>query len=202
MRPVVSILTDVREHHTGFLNHGEIEILAYLIGSVRPRTVIEFGVNAGRTARAILEAVDGIQRYIGIDVPPEFETALPIQRGEVHPRPGHLAADDPRFELLLPANGSRDLAASDLPQAEAVFVDGDHSRAGVLHDTMLARSVLRPGGICIWHDDHDFDLGMSDVCKVLDELFEARELITARVHGTWLAYERVTESLREHNRAF
>lgn len=69
-----------------------------------------------------------------------------------------------------------------------MFIDGDHSRAGVEHDTMLARAMVRPGGIIVWHDYHHF--GTVDVRDVLDEMWQAGADIV-HVEGTWLAYERI-----------
>ena len=45
-----------------FLNPGELEVLVALVRSVKPRGVLEFGVNVGRTAKAILANVPGIER--------------------------------------------------------------------------------------------------------------------------------------------
>jgi hypothetical protein len=81
------------------------------------------------------------------------------------------------------------LAVGDLPACDAVFIDGDHSRAGVLHDTALAKAAVRPGGVIIWHDDHD--LGTVDVRLVLDEMHAYGETTAVHVVGTWLAFERL-----------
>jgi len=170
-----------------FLNPGELEVLIALIGGVKPRAVLEIGVNEGRTAAAILEHMPGIDQYVGVDVEPGYVTPLAVQRNEVPEQPGHLAAHDPRFHLMLRPNGSRDLSAFHLIEYDAVFIDGDHSRAGVEHDTKLARSVVRSPGIVIWHDYHS--LGTVDVADVLDEMAAAGARIF-HVSETWLAFER------------
>ena len=54
---------------TRFMPPGDLEVLIALVRSVNPRHVIEFGVNVGRTAKAILANVPGIGGYTGIDVP-------------------------------------------------------------------------------------------------------------------------------------
>lgn len=153
-----------------------------------PRSVIEFGANSGRTAKAILRNVPGIERYVGIDVPAGYVTEKQVQRREVPERPGEFALDDPRFRLLIARAGSHDLAPEDLPAADAVFIDGDHSARGVRRDYALARSKVRPGGIIIFHDDNGRDT--VDVSRVLDELAESGAVIL-HVAGTWLAFERV-----------
>ncbi len=171
-----------------YLNSGELEVLIALVASVSPRTVVEIGCNEGRTARAILDYVHGIESYIGVDVPPSYAPELlPVQRYEVPQQPGHLAAQDERFVLMVRPRGSRDLNPTDVPPADAVFIDGDHSAAGVVYDTGFARRITRPGGIIIWHDYHA--LGTVDVKRILDAYYRQGDQIF-HVANTWLAFER------------
>ncbi len=170
------------------MNSGELEVLVALIGSVKPKTVIEFGVNEGRTAKALLSNVPTIETYIGVDVPPTYQTSKEVQRREIPARPGHLAMEDKRFELRLKPRGSLDLTVNDLPPAEAVFIDGDHGFEAVLNDTALARSLVGRGGIIVWHDYHSQDT--VDVRRVLDVLHKHDpDSKLQYVENTWLAFE-------------
>lgn len=171
-----------------FLNKGELETLIALVRSARPHHVVEFGVNVGRTAKAILANVAGVEHYTGIDVAPGYVTAKAVQRNEVPAFPGALVEDDPRFELVVRPRGSLDLTTSDLAPCDAAFIDGDHGREAVMHDTALARALMRPGGIIVWHDYHE--LGTVDVKSVLDDMSHGGDPIM-HVEQTWLAYERV-----------
>ena len=171
-----------------FMNPGELEALIALVRSVHPKAVLEFGVNEGRTAKAILDNVPGIESYQGIDVPLGYIPTKAVQIHEVPAQPAHLVKADPRFELILRPHGSHDLNPGDLKPCDAVFIDGDHSFKGVMHDTMLARKLVRPGGIIVWHDYHD--LGTVDVRDVLDEFHKAGDDIV-HVEGTWLAFQMV-----------
>lgn len=174
-----------------YMNAGELEVLVALARQVRAETVIEFGCNEGRTAKALLLNVPSIARYVGVDVPPGTALRLAVQRREVPARAGHLAADDPRFTLALRPNGTRDLSPEELPRADLVFIDGDHSWQGVLHDTMLATALVRAGGVIVWHDYHNQGtVEVRDVLELLDGL-AARAGFGRRimhVDGTWLAY--------------
>lgn len=170
------------------MNKGELETLVALVRSVCPRHVIEFGVNVGRTAKVIMANVDGIEDYTGIDVAPGYVPAKAVQRNEIPAHPGELVGADPRFQLVVRPRGSLDLTAADLAPCDAAFIDGDHGREAVLHDTALARALVRPGGIIVWHDYHD--LGTVDVKDVLDDMSQAGAAIMC-VDRTWLAFERV-----------
>lgn len=169
-----------------YMHRGELDCLVHLLRDAR--TVVEFGCNNGRTAAAILRNVPTIEHYVGVDVPTGYSFACKVQAREVPQIPGELALDDGRFELKLRKSGTLDLTPNDLPKCDAVFIDGDHSRAAVLHDTALARAIVRPGGLIIWHDDNGLDV--VDVSAVLDELAEQGADIK-HVAGTWLAFERV-----------
>ena len=171
-----------------FMNPGELDVLVALCRTVdRPSVIVEFGVNIGRTACALLETLGGIEHYVGIDVPPGYVTEKAVQRNEVPDAPGHMAAHFPAFQLLLRANGSHDLVEQDLPAFDIAFIDGDHSRRGVEQDTALAEARVRPGGLIIWHDYHD--LGTVDVREVLNERRAAGRKVL-HVQGTWIAFER------------
>jgi predicted O-methyltransferase YrrM len=172
------------------MNKGELETLVALVRSVCPHHVIEFGVNVGRTAKAIMANVDGIERYTGIDVAPGYVPAKAVQRNEIPAHPGELVAADPRFQLVVRPRGSLDLTAADLAPCDAAFIDGDHGREAVLHDSALARALVRPGGIIVWHDYHD--LGTVDVKDTLDGMSQAGAAIMC-VDRTWLAFERVLQ---------
>lgn len=171
---------------TRYFNKGEIEVLLSLIDSVNAETVIEFGVNNGRTPLAVLRNIPSVKKYVGIDVESTYVPLMRVQRNEVPTIPGELVLDDPRFELIVRPNGSFDLTQDDLPSADVAFIDADHSRLGVLNDYELARKVVRSGGLIIFHDDNC--LPVVEVTQTLNELCDqGHEII--HIENTWLSYE-------------
>jgi predicted O-methyltransferase YrrM len=173
---------------TEFFAPGEMEVFLDLIAKHRPRVVVEFGVNRGRNAAAVLRNFDFVEKYVGIDVLPGYLTGMKCQRNEVPLNAGELASHDPRFHLRLSKNGSYDLADGDLPACDFVFIDGDHSRAGVLNDHAIAMSHIRCGGVILFHDDN----GRPEVqvTETLAELRKAGYKIT-HIDGTWFALQEV-----------
>jgi predicted O-methyltransferase YrrM len=170
---------------SNYLNASETAILIALIKSVSPRVMIEFGCNQGITAARVLENVPTLERYIGIDVPPDHETTLQCQQSEVPAVAGAHAAHDNRFFLLTAT--SRSLRAKDLEQCDAVFIDGDHSEAAVLHESRLARRLVRPNGIIVWHD---FANQAVEVTQAITRLHDEGWPIDC-VANSWLAFARV-----------
>jgi predicted O-methyltransferase YrrM len=188
---------DLRGLPTRYMHPGELEVLVALIASVKPKAVAEFGVNAGRTAKVILDHLPGIEAYHGWDVLPGYAFECEVQAKEIPARPGLLATADQRFMLHLSSAGTFGAPKPKQAYVDAVFIDGDHSRRGVIHDTSLARAMVRPGGIIVWHDYHD--LGTVGVRDVLDEMYSAGADIR-HVEGTWLAFERIPAADGKSNR--
>lgn len=174
---------------TRFMNPGELDVLCALARMVDARKVIEFGCNIGRTAMILCREVPTIKQYIGVDVLPGYIPAKEVQRHEVPATPGSLMNDDKRFRLILSKNGSFDLTPDHLGNnVDMLFIDGDHGEDALIHDTGLALSIVRNGGIIVWHDYHD--LGTVDVRDFLHRQFELMPTIR-HVEGTWIAYVEV-----------
>jgi len=173
-----------------YFNPGELEMYLNLLDSKQPKTVIEFGVNEGRTPLAALRNIPSIEEYVGIDVLRGYETIKEVQRNEVPDNPGHFVKDDPRFKLILAEQGSFDLIPEDLPMADVIFIDADHSRKGVCNDYALAIRRLKPNGLIIFHDDNA--LPVVEVTETLDEFENHRRDVDPHfihVIGTWFCIQ-------------
>ena len=169
-----------------YLGWHETALVIGLVRSVNAKVMIEFGVQMGRTARAVLQNVPTMEKYIGIDVPPDHYPTLLHQRSEVPSNAGHYAKYDPRFELMVREGGSFNLGPHDLPTCDAAFIDGDHSAGAVRHDSEVARTIVRYGGVIVWHDYGNQSV---EVTQVLDGLYADGWPIRA-IAGTWLAFVR------------
>jgi predicted O-methyltransferase YrrM len=175
--------------HREYTVSGEMEIIAAMFREIEARSVIEIGCRDGRTAQVLLANVPTLRRYIGIDVPPSYAPGLDHQRAEMVDAPGHLAASDQRFSLLICERGSLDIGPQDIEQScDAIYIDGDHSLRAVSHDSHLARALVRPGGLIIWHDYND--AVEVEVRPVLDHLADQGWPIV-HIRDTWLAFMRV-----------
>jgi predicted O-methyltransferase YrrM len=172
-----------------FMSELELGVLARLLQG--RRKVMEIGCQNGRTARAMLNSVPGIERYIGVDLERGVVPSHSAQRGEAPVVAGEFALGDKRFHLVLKPRGSLDVPLEDIHgYLDAVFIDGDHSRQGVERDTYLAIQSLKPGGIVVWHDD--FEPSPVDVSAVLDNFVKTQRWRVYRVAGTWLSYMEAT----------
>jgi predicted O-methyltransferase YrrM len=173
----------IRSFPNTYLNEIETGLLVTLVRSVKPKVMIEIGCQEGRTAKIVLDNVPTLQCYIGIDIPSDRKPALACQRNEVPRSAGVYASGDSRFFVLVREGGSLGLEPQDLEPCDAVFIDGDHSEYAVARDSVLARSLVRPGGILVWHD---YNNPAVEVTQALDRLGWP---ITA-IEGSWLAFLR------------
>ena len=168
-----------------YLNAYETSILIALVESVRPRVMIEFGCNEGITAKRLLESLSTLEKYIGIDVAFGNKPALACQSSETPANPGWAAAADPRFFYL--EARSQMLRSGRLEACDAVFIDGDHSELAVLHESRLARRLMRGRGIIVWHD---YGNNAVEVTHALNRLHNEGWPISCVEHS-WLAFMRV-----------
>jgi len=156
-----------------------------LVGT--PKTVLEIGCYEGHTSNACLKEFPSIEKYYGLDVNPEYKAGLKVQERQRAGVPGKHALHDQRFKLILLPRGSFDLDVFTVGRPDVIFIDGDHSAKAVRHDTDLARSIVQPGGVIMWHD---YGNPHGEVTGVLDADVEKGHPIRY-VDKTWLAYEQI-----------
>lgn len=104
---------------------------------------------------------------------------------------GRMVAIDhrPRFTQLF--GDSHALRAEDMVtrfgEFDMVFIDGDHSRAGVALDTELCLRILSPGGALCWHDANPCEKYL-DVREFLERDFPLPLIATADTYVGGVAY--------------
>jgi hypothetical protein len=148
-------------------------ILMTLIRCLGYKKILELGVSEGYTAKFLMGECYGIDKYIGVDVPMGFKTALPIQQVEVRDVSGSVALGDNCFRMLILQNGTQGLVdnMSILGESDfdVCFVDADHSYEGIKRDTAIARKVVRRGGVIVWHDYNNRLLQPNCVNQFIDQ---------------------------------
>jgi len=170
-----------------YMCDGELGFLLTMLDQRQPKRMVEFGVNQGITARAVLNNIESIEYYLGVDVPFEHKMQISGQQSEVPSKPGHLVDTDPRFDLFIRFNGMPDqVIVGEL--FDVAFIDGDHSYAGVITDYRMARRMVRKGGLILFHDYNNRSV---DVTKALEDLHQNENRNLFNINGTMLVYEQL-----------
>lgn len=184
------------EKANGNVRLSELGILAAIAADCPDNTdLFEIGTFDGRTTiNLALNSPSGCSVY-SLDIPPDQGTKFKLAEGEFHmvdkPRPG---ARYEKYSRLYPAAVSRihqllgDSATFDYSpyrnSCSLVFVDGSHAYEYAVSDTRAAMTLVRPGGMVLWHDYGIW----AGVTKALDEFEEQEDHGLRNIRGTSLVY--------------
>jgi cephalosporin hydroxylase len=111
-----------------------------------PRTFVEVGTEAGGTSFLVAQAIQSIERAIAVDLWVRNQPRL-----ERYARPGvefTAITGDSSSEATI-SKVTRELGSR---QIDLLFIDGDHSLAGVLADLRGYRPLVAPHGLIAFHD--------------------------------------------------
>jgi predicted O-methyltransferase YrrM len=162
----------------------EIEVLLELARAERPRRVLEIGTANGGTLYLLAWASSPEAHVLSVDICDYdrlqrrlfMSSAQGRRRVEVMRADSHLGS-------------TRDAVAQffDGP-IDLLFIDGDHSAAGVRRDYELYAPLLRPGGLIAFHDIVDGAVGRVGGVpafwrEVRTELDDPRELVESWEQG-------------------
>lgn len=145
----------------GHISLKESIVLMRIVKARRPKRIFEFGTFDGRTTLDMALNTDAEARVYTLDLPvgsEVFQMAMPhapTEGGLIRSRPAKrrfeglpeekkvvaLTGDSATFDYA-PYEGSIDL----------VFVDGSHSFEYAISDSRKAATLVKSGGIIVWHD--------------------------------------------------
>lgn len=172
-------------HLNNMISKRDLAVILTLWNRIKPEVAIEFGINRGNTAKELLKHSPWLIKYVGIDVDFKFKTTLIEQQKEVIEDVGSEVKGDERVEIMILPDGSQVLHSQDLPRADFIFIDGDHSLKGILNDSLLAKSIIKPGGIICWHDYRV----VADVTQVLTFLHIKKGWCIRHVEDSFVCFE-------------
>ena len=154
---------------------GELAGLLDMLAQVKPRLITEIGCDAGGTLWAWSQ-LPGPPRVIGVDLPGGAYSvaAFPETHGaELIIGNSHHRGTFARLQAAL---------GGDL--ADVLFIDADHTYAGVASDYHGYRPLVRPGGLIVFHDivphPHIPSVGVRDLWTEITEHWPSTEIITDR----------------------
>lgn len=165
---------------------GELEMLDAFLQDREIRTALEIGTGAGGFTQWLAARVSYL--LVTIDLPGGSSTGLQhdaclARNAQLKTEYSHLVTimGDSHDPLVF-ADVCRVLEGNPV---DLLFVDGDHSRAGVAQDYADYGRLVRPGGVVAFHDisADAFESHGVDVPRFWRELVGTKQELS--VHGTW-----------------
>lgn len=176
-----------KDDYAGLMQLHEVDTLVSLGKAINAKRIFEFGTNLGHTTRILSQNFDEVWT---LDFYAEMGSYISPQQGgelnrlkdvgmmsrlpNVHQMYGDTLSKETRL-LLMNMRRSFDL----------VFVDAGHSLLNVLNDSLLALAMVKRGGLIVWHDFKNQDIGQ----EVIEAVECINEIKTCwHIEGTWLGF--------------
>lgn len=140
---------------------GEITALIERLRRLAPKSIVEVGTHKGGNSFLFCHAVTTAERVVGVDLCVQNADKLVhfTRRGQRYfPLHGDSQTEQMRARVLSKLGGH---------SVDFLFIDGDHSYAGVKADFELYAPLVRKGGIIALHDivpDHRTRFGRDTGC--------------------------------------
>lgn len=151
---------------------------------LKPSNIFEIGTFTGETAWSMASNLPTTSRLYTLDLPPEEIPShfQPYEAGAFFKG----TPESSRIKQLFGWSTNFDFAPY-CRSIDLVFIDGDHSYAGVTSDTRNALQIVRKGGIVVW-DDYRYEPYHQDCSGVAECLHSLmHELPLFQLSGTRLA---------------
>ena len=194
--PIHDLVTLVFNRFGGLLRplQDPVELERFLrrAASVHARTVVEIGTARGGTLFLLSCVAEPDARIVSIDLPAgPFGGGYPPWKGLIY---RHLA--DARQSLRLirgdshkPETFRRAAEALEGREVDLLFIDGDHSYEGAKTDFLKYRSLVRPGGLVVFHDildsRYDPSVNVAPLWRELAGQYEVEEIVASPDAGVF-----------------
>ncbi|MGE5214739.1 MAG: class I SAM-dependent methyltransferase [Nitrospirota bacterium] len=182
----------------------EIRWLFEFVRTLRPRVVLEIGLDFGGTFFLWSRAAARDAHLLAVDSRPvgRFGAWSPfalVRRA--------FAVESQRVTLLMGSDShsentrERVMSALDGRPVEFLFIDGDHSRDGVWQDFEMYSSLVAPGGLIAFHDissnPAEWTQGVARFWTEFTAEHETKECVVSGESGFGIGLYQMPESLSQ-----
>lgn len=167
----ISIPIGVIHQESHHANHVDMVYVCAIASTAKAKRIFEFGTYRGQTTCGLASVCKDAQVYtlnLPLEADPRYAPyiGMYIARSPDRDRINQIFCDARTFDTT-PYWESMDY----------IFIDGDHSYAGVKNDTEKALQMLKPGGLIVWHD---YAAKSPGVLEYLAEFSQERPLFGLR----------------------
>ena len=173
-----------------FQNRFELQRFMERVRSSQPRTVVEIGTARGGTLFLLSCSADPSARIVSIDLPAgPFGGGYPAWKGLLY---RHLSGASQSLHLIR-GNSHKEATFNEAVRAlagnkvDVLFIDGDHAYEGAKQDFIRYRSLVRPGGMIVFHDIlesvTDKEITVAPLWREIAGEFETEEIVESYDQG-------------------
>jgi predicted O-methyltransferase YrrM len=153
------------DEQTGKANQAELLYVDAVAKFLKAKNIFEFGTYMGRTTYHLAGAAPDA-KVTTLDLPEGGGTNTWPCLGVCYKDTGR----EPQITQLL-LDAYKFDPAPYRQSMDFIYIDGDHSYAGVKNDTEKALQMLKPGGTMMWHD---YGAGLDGLVKYFVEFTRVR----------------------------
>jgi cephalosporin hydroxylase len=159
----------------------EMEWLLNKVSIIKPKVIVEIGVHLGHSMKAWQDAFDP-EILVGIDNERNETLDTYLENGDLIAYFIDEDSHDPKTgeQLVNEVLKGR--------WVDFLFLDGDHTLAGVKRDYEMYGPLVRPGGVIAFHDAVIEDHPLVEVYKLLRTIKRHIEVYQADANGIGLLY--------------
>jgi predicted O-methyltransferase YrrM len=155
-------------HHP---NQVDMAYVCAMASCLQAKQIFEFGTYRGQTTCGLAAIADDVKVYT-LNLPPEADPRYAPFIGMYIKHSPHQHRIQQLFDDAYQFDPSPYAQAMDY-----IFIDADHSYAGVKNDTEKALAMLKPGGTIVWHD---YAAKSPGVYTYIQELSQTRPVFRIR----------------------
>jgi len=173
-----------------FQNKSELERLMERVASIKPRVVVEIGTARGGTLFLLSCVADPHAHLISIDLPAGLHGGgYPVWKGLLFRR----FVGDGQTLHLIRGNSHEDAIFNAVHKklgganVDLLFIDGDHSYDGAKKDFVCYRTLVRSGGLIVFHDilenRSDKDINVAPLWREISQSYQTEEIVESYDQG-------------------
>lgn len=154
--------------------HDHVHILYDLRNSIDKETVtyLEIGAYAGGSASLMMSNPKGITNVYSIDLGVPIPKEIVMQNVESFKNPKNTFK---YYEGNSQAQHIIGTVKAEVKEVDILFIDGDHTHAGVMADFHNYKDLVLPGGYIVF-DDYNDSIHSPEVKKAVDDLMLTDEI--------------------------
>jgi len=172
-----AVYEGVYECGFGHTTEFELKVISNLVKKLNPQRIFEIGTFQGRTTLNIALNAGNNAEIITLDLPASelSSTQMEIEKGEIRYVKKDVSGErfighPVSYKIRQVFGDSATFPFSDYKNSiDLAFIDGSHAYDYVLNDSKKVLSMMRPGGLILWHDYTNWE----GVWSALNELYNA-----------------------------